>query len=534
MMEVLRQNDNQLIVFKLENKATCEEKKDHASPFPEKESRFVDRSLDMFMDDKASTRRNQIKSETSEAMLKIPPDRSGLIEEDTKLYLDKAVAYLEQPDTKVLSNSEVCPVIRNSHFDEGLVSHNTVLFEHNEVKDISAINKNSDLNGQVIVGPLNSIQDLKQQTAIEKSTEDQNSPKLIVLDVKTSTLDLVKNHKFSPNITLEELLLKEGSDKDHCQADAISLDFSRNHQHCIDHEKVEKTKTEEACSMTTTSSIVDPKSDENTGVDKYPSVDTSELLREGCSTFPEMTFESTRSDHSGTESIPHAGVELIVSKAEAAIAMDKGEIRDGQEPLQVPNLTFNSTSTNHSKTEGNLTDVLVNRSVSEAEAMAVRAEKGDNTDFQESLKVPSPTCDSTLDDHSETEANVPVDEVELIVPEVEPTAAVKEKKASTVCQESLHVQKFSVPQLAVLDATADPPRSSFSHSYGADLIISGPRTSSEHIPYSGSISMRSESSTTSTRSFAFPVLQREWNTSPVKMAKARKHRWRFGLGCCKI
>ncbi|XP_041013224.1 uncharacterized protein LOC121256481 isoform X2 [Juglans microcarpa x Juglans regia] len=58
--------------------------------------------------------------------------------------------------------------------------------------------------------------------------------------------------------------------------------------------------------------------------------------------------------------------------------------------------------------------------------------------------------------------------------------------------------------------------------------------------YSGSISLRSDSSTTSTRSFAFPILQSEWNSSPVRMAKAdrrhfRKHRcWRQGLLCCKF
>ncbi|CAL0315266.1 unnamed protein product [Lupinus luteus] len=62
------------------------------------------------------------------------------------------------------------------------------------------------------------------------------------------------------------------------------------------------------------------------------------------------------------------------------------------------------------------------------------------------------------------------------------------------------------------------------------------------ILYSGSISLRSESSTTSTRSFAFPVVPSEWNSSPVRMAKAdksnyRKHRgWRQRLGalCCRF
>ncbi|KAJ6318215.1 hypothetical protein OIU76_013703 [Salix suchowensis] len=53
-----------------------------------------------------------------------------------------------------------------------------------------------------------------------------------------------------------------------------------------------------------------------------------------------------------------------------------------------------------------------------------------------------------------------------------------------------------------------------------------------------SVSLRSDSSTTSTRSFAFPILQSEWNSSPVRMAKAdRRHfqkprKWMQGLLCC--
>ncbi|KAK9276516.1 hypothetical protein L1049_006050 [Liquidambar formosana] len=70
--------------------------------------------------------------------------------------------------------------------------------------------------------------------------------------------------------------------------------------------------------------------------------------------------------------------------------------------------------------------------------------------------------------------------------------------------------------------------------------LSGLITYSGPIAYSGSLSLRSDSSTTSTRSFAFPILQSEWNSSPVRMAKAdrrnfRKHRgWRQGLLCCRF
>lgn len=70
--------------------------------------------------------------------------------------------------------------------------------------------------------------------------------------------------------------------------------------------------------------------------------------------------------------------------------------------------------------------------------------------------------------------------------------------------------------------------------------VSGLITYSGPIAFSGSISLRSDSSTTSTRSFAFPILQNEWNSSPVRMAKAdrrrlQKHRgWRHGLLCCRF
>ncbi|GAB4829011.1 hypothetical protein Ancab_018668 [Ancistrocladus abbreviatus] len=66
------------------------------------------------------------------------------------------------------------------------------------------------------------------------------------------------------------------------------------------------------------------------------------------------------------------------------------------------------------------------------------------------------------------------------------------------------------------------------------ITYSGP------IAYSGSISLRSESSAGSARSFAFPVLQTEWNNSPVRMAKAdRRHfrkqkGWVQSLICCRF
>ncbi|XP_071717151.1 uncharacterized protein [Rutidosis leptorrhynchoides] len=83
-------------------------------------------------------------------------------------------------------------------------------------------------------------------------------------------------------------------------------------------------------------------------------------------------------------------------------------------------------------------------------------------------------------------------------------------------------------------------RSEGESSFSVAGPVSGLITYSGPIAFSGSISLRSDSSTTSTRSFAFPILPNEWNSSPVRMAKAdrrrlQKHRgWRYGFLCCRF
>ncbi|XP_059281423.1 uncharacterized protein LOC132035139 [Lycium ferocissimum] len=69
---------------------------------------------------------------------------------------------------------------------------------------------------------------------------------------------------------------------------------------------------------------------------------------------------------------------------------------------------------------------------------------------------------------------------------------------------------------------------------GPDIVYSG------RMSYCESSSLGSDGSTTSTGSFAFPILQSEWNSSPVRMGQAesshfRKHkRWRQGILCCRF
>ncbi|KAJ0815256.1 putative protein BREAKING OF ASYMMETRY IN THE STOMATAL LINEAGE [Helianthus annuus] len=81
-------------------------------------------------------------------------------------------------------------------------------------------------------------------------------------------------------------------------------------------------------------------------------------------------------------------------------------------------------------------------------------------------------------------------------------------------------------------------RGSGESSFSMAGSVSGHITFLGPITSAGSISHRSDGSNSSVRSFAFPILQNEWNSSPVRMAKAdpkhsRKHRgWRQALMCC--
>ncbi|MFS8028364.1 putative protein BREAKING OF ASYMMETRY IN THE STOMATAL LINEAGE [Helianthus anomalus] len=74
----------------------------------------------------------------------------------------------------------------------------------------------------------------------------------------------------------------------------------------------------------------------------------------------------------------------------------------------------------------------------------------------------------------------------------------------------------------------------------ASFSLAGLITYSGPITTSGSISHRSDGSNSSVRSFAFPILQNEWNSSPVRMERmderqSSKHRgWRQSLMCCRF
>ncbi|KAL3501542.1 hypothetical protein ACH5RR_035991, partial [Cinchona calisaya] len=97
-----------------------------------------------------------------------------------------------------------------------------------------------------------------------------------------------------------------------------------------------------------------------------------------------------------------------------------------------------------------------------------------------------------------------------------------------------NIDELKNPSQDVADHSSQVQRGDGESSFSSSGPLPGLITYSGPIAYSGNISLRSDSSTTSTRSFAFPILQSEWNSSPVRMTKAdrrhfRKHKDHEGL-----
>ncbi|GMJ09583.1 hypothetical protein like AT2G03810 [Hibiscus trionum] len=124
-----------------------------------------------------------------------------------------------------------------------------------------------------------------------------------------------------------------------------------------------------------------------------------------------------------------------------------------------------------------------------------------------------------------------------------PTSSIDE------CSHKLDSEPLEIGSASKPEDRADQPFSNILQrgngecSFSLAGPVTGLITYSGPIAYSGNLSLRSDSSTTSTRSFAFPILQPEWDTSPIRMAKAdrRKYRkrrgwsgWRQGILCCRF
>nr|XP_027097055.1 uncharacterized protein LOC113716801 isoform X1 [Coffea arabica]XP_027097056.1 uncharacterized protein LOC113716801 isoform X1 [Coffea arabica]XP_027097057.1 uncharacterized protein LOC113716801 isoform X1 [Coffea arabica]XP_027097058.1 uncharacterized protein LOC113716801 isoform X1 [Coffea arabica]XP_027097059.1 uncharacterized protein LOC113716801 isoform X1 [Coffea arabica] len=159
------------------------------------------------------------------------------------------------------------------------------------------------------------------------------------------------------------------------------------------------------------------------------------------------------------------------------------------------------------------------------------------------FKSPKPAIDSHADESAENSHEEVLKSEGVLNHKQEnltdQSAALIECGSSTDKNETT-VHEPKAQQQDAVDHPSQVHRGGGESSFSSTGPLSGLITYSGPIAYSGSTSLRSDSSTTSTRSFAFPILQSEWNSSPVRMTKAerrhiRKHRgWIQGLFCCRF
>ncbi|KAM3387533.1 hypothetical protein ACQJBY_010396 [Aegilops geniculata] len=160
--------------------------------------------------------------------------------------------------------------------------------------------------------------------------------------------------------------------------------------------------------------------------------------------------------------------------------------------------------------------------------------------FSDIIKGAPEPSDAKSESHPKCETGAVEDEHDFNPRDVGDGTKTREEsnggdESSTVSQTESAVQQNEPDgaKLTTRGGIRNPFESSFS---GANITLDAVAPSA-HI---GNTSLRSDSSTTSTRSFAFPVLQTEWNSSPVRMAKADRRRfrrdrsWGYRVLCCKF
>ncbi|KAG6474398.1 hypothetical protein ZIOFF_068333 [Zingiber officinale] len=131
---------------------------------------------------------------------------------------------------------------------------------------------------------------------------------------------------------------------------------------------------------------------------------------------------------------------------------------------------------------------------------------------KKSFSATSVPIDISASKNDGVENNAPNDQLEIPSTSDFKPGAETEVISGTGMDEVImnNAHNHSVSEITFYDPAAASDQRMFyhnnhGHSNFTDPSVSGPRGTSGHLAYSGSISLRSDSSTTSTRSFAFPV-----------------------------
>ncbi|XP_010928100.1 uncharacterized protein [Elaeis guineensis] len=569
--------------MKLENKAVWEGEDDVMSSIQKKGCEYIDPSKQSYMGIKESFNGKKNNDRCTEAPFTIPPDEINLGENETEFCTDKTVTEIQPPE--IIYKDGACHNIKDICVDEGICSLEKILVENDESSqrfpssfDDTVESGNDALSKEMADGSTTSVHDSRSTSyehliSVEKNAMEHFSGSLSKVGANFDTTNPFISDISDENISLKQCFPLYEFETDSQQVKPTNFDCGNDHKH------YSESLSKVGGKFRATNPFLTDISDETISFKQFLSLqelETDSLQAEptnfDCSNeqladhqkFYQGTLEEEYSTMSAVPADARQSTQSNGSKENASISLAQGTLEDGYltaaSSLSDVGESEQSSGIKESPAKSSSEDTLeegcsVTTSalydVSKSDESSGIKEKPDEGLSQGLLKdvcsqdmaLPSDIKESN--ESSRTMGNPANAELESGVSGLASIGG-QESKEKIDRQRDGQAKNDPVTEEAVSDNATTSARSSLVHNYHLDadfsepVYMSGPIASSGHIPYSGSISLRSDSSTTSTRSFAFPILQSEWNSSPVKMAKAdrrhlRKHRgWWLGLLCCRF
>ncbi|KAJ0094635.1 hypothetical protein Patl1_16635 [Pistacia atlantica] len=497
--------------------------------------------------------------------------------EGSVFYMDKSVMECELPEL-IVCYKESTYHVKDICIDEGVPSQDRILFESDtEEKGVSSFlppekNRNDELMEEKINTVMPLVDVLKSLAENDSNTDTVNqydfppthdsdkdtvglcdSKDLVLMDeVKDDETDKTADD-VSKKFSLGDLLSMQGlttensysksSSNDETETQQvlifmikITLQYNNSYLQGCDGKKVlasdafvslaEESSSGTKEEITVSSDLISGVEESNNG--------SEEAILANCT-----TVSANEGNHNGSKEATLASPDLVSGDAvlaNAALVSSANESNGGTEEgeLVTSDLVLAAEESNNGGEEEILENSALVSGDEEKNNEATLASHDLVSGSEESTKI-------SMDEKLLYNSKVETGSITFDFDASAPTARGKEE-----CPQNGNYKQIETPDTSKLE---DAPRLSVSSqvrngigesSFSATGPISGLITYSGPIAYSGSLSLRSDSSTTSTRSFAFPILQSEWNSSPVRMAKAdrrhfRKHKcWRQGLLCCRF
>ncbi|KAL9225851.1 hypothetical protein vseg_001730 [Gypsophila vaccaria] len=463
----------------------------------------------------------------------IPSDVNGeevLSRKDTELFTDKIVTECELPGLAVCYKENACHTVKDIGIDEGMPLNDSVSVKSREKygSEIAPtfLGRDNDVNGDQHLN-LPFMENVKSRSEKDVSSgnwrQDEGMPLNDFTSIKSRDkhgseitptflgLDNELNGDRDLNIPFtEDVKLRAGKDDTPEKWPQDSVNSSGQ-----DPETLEMQHTVDQCGADDSTNFDEVKISSNNEQHSFrleSPIDLNDICEEADS------LRDSKLDEVGDSSFDK------IEKEE----QDNSEDRHDK--------SFSLEKTRESSTMSSNTDV------SEASTESNESVYEDTTsslspDISPSQETSDNGIANVLSYNSKVESG-------SIILDFNSTTA-KENEEANISQ---HIQTISKPPEGQLMSRIDEGRtldSSSDHRVHGETSFSAATAPPSSITYmgpvshTGNISLRSESSAGSTRSFAFPVLQAEWNSSPVRMAKAehrnRKQRgWFQAVMCCRF